>query len=128
MSPASSAPGRLDDATHRTLGKSLFNHVWTLLDQDTRTPEETGLMIHACHASNWHWRQVGEPVHFVRGEWQLSRVYAEAKRAEPARYHGQRCLELCQEHGIADFDLAFAHEALARAARVAGDAENAISP
>jgi hypothetical protein len=30
-------------------------------------------------------------------------------------------LELCQEHGIGDWDLAFAHEALARASAVDGD-------
>ncbi|MGN6611590.1 MAG: hypothetical protein ACTHLJ_07420 [Angustibacter sp.] len=30
-------------------------------------------------------------------------------------------LDLCQEHGIGDWDLAFAHEALARAHAVAGD-------
>jgi hypothetical protein len=28
---------------------------------------------------------------------------------------------LCEEHGIADWDIAFAHEAIARALRIAGD-------
>jgi hypothetical protein len=48
-------------------------------------------------------------------------VYAVLGRAEPAEHHARRCLELCEEHGIGDFDLAYAHEALARAAAVAGD-------
>lgn len=43
------------------------------------------------------------------------------KRAEPALYHGQRALEICQANGIADFDIAFAYEALARANAVAGN-------
>jgi hypothetical protein len=36
-------------------------------------------------------------------------------------WHAQRCRALCEEHGIGDFDIAFAHEAIARAARVGGD-------
>ena len=36
--------------------------------------------------------------------------------------HGARCLQICAEHEIADFDLALAYEALARAHAVAGDA------
>jgi hypothetical protein len=43
-------------------------------------------------------------------------------RAEPALFHAQECLEICQEHGYGDFDLAFAYEAVARAHAVAGDA------
>ncbi len=34
-------------------------------------------------------------------------------------------LQICQENGIGDWDLAFAYEALARAYAVAGDAEQA---
>ncbi len=41
--------------------------------------------------------------------------------AEPALWHANRCLALCEENGIGDWDLAFAHEAIARALRVAGD-------
>ena len=65
--------------------------------------------------------QVGTPENLERGEWQVSRVYSVLGRSEPAIYHARRCLELCQAHNIADWDLAFAYEALARAALVAGD-------
>lgn len=106
---------------HRRLAVSLFNYVWTLLDKPERTSEQDDEMIHAAHASRYHWGQVGEPVNFARGEWQIARVYAVLKCPEPARYHAQRCLDICLENGIGDFDLAFAYEALARAAAVAGD-------
>jgi hypothetical protein len=46
-------------------------------------------------------------------------------RAEPALHHARRCLELCEEHGIGDFDLAYAYEALARAHAVAGASDEA---
>src|SRR5687767_11503363 len=78
-------------------------------------------MIHAAHASRHFWGRVGAPENRARGEWQCSRVYAVLGRGEPAIHHAKRCLELCEEHGIGDWDLAFAYEALARAHRAGGD-------
>jgi hypothetical protein len=60
----------------RRLAVDLFNHVWTLLDKPDRTPAEDDEMIHAAHASRFDWAEVGAPVNLVRGEWQVSRVYA----------------------------------------------------
>ena len=105
---------------HRRLAAELFNRVWTLLEQPARTQTEDDTMLHAAHASRFHWGEIGEPVNLARGEWQVSRVYAVLGRAEPALFHARRCLELCQAHEIGDFDLAFAYEALARANAVAG--------
>jgi DNA-binding transcriptional MerR regulator len=115
------APATVDDATHRQLAVDLFNHVWTLIERDDRTPMQDDEMLHAAHASRHHWGLVGEPANLARGEWQCSRVYAVLGRAEPSLWHARRCLALCEEHGIADWDIAFAHEAIARAHRVAGD-------
>jgi hypothetical protein len=109
----------------KQMAKDLFNRVWVLLEADSRTPAEDDEMIHAAHASRYHWGVVGEPVNLVRGEWQCSRVYAVLGRAEPALWHGRRCLDLCDEHRIGDFDLAYAYEALARASKTAGDAGSA---
>jgi hypothetical protein len=110
---------------HLQCGKSLFNFTWTLLEKPNRSDDEAELMVHAAHASAYHWRQVGEPKNFARSDWQLARVYAMCRRGEPAMHHAKRCLALCNEHGIAGFDLAFAHEAIARAALVEGDAAQA---
>lgn len=111
-----------DDAVHRQLAIDLFNHVWTLLEAD-RSPAQDVEMIHAAHASRHHWGEVGTAVNAARGEWQISRVYSTLGRGEPALYHARLCLDTCTEHGIGDFDLAYAHEAMARAYRVIGDAE-----
>ena len=112
---------RLDAKLERGIAVDLFNYVWTLLEAPSRTRDQDDEMIHAAHASRYHWGRVGEPVNLARGEWQISRAYAVMCRAEPALWHAQRSLALCQEHGIADFDLAFAYEALARASSAAGD-------
>jgi DNA-binding transcriptional MerR regulator len=114
-------PTTVDAGTRRALAVELFNHVWTLFETPDRTPPQDDEMLHAAHASRYHWGEVGEPLNLARGEWQCSRVYAVLGRAEPAMWHARRCLALCEEHGIADFDIAFAWEAIARAARVAGD-------
>jgi hypothetical protein len=112
----------IDTDLDKKLGIELFNYTWELLRKPQRTREEDDTMIHAAHASRFHWGKAGTPVNLARGEWQIARVYAVLGRAEAACFHGQRCLELCQENGIGDFDLAFAYEALARAASVAGNA------
>jgi hypothetical protein len=108
--------------TTRSLRSTYFG-VWELLEKPQRTPEEDDTMLNAAHASRYHWQQVGTPINLVRGEWQISRVYATLQRAEPALYHAQRCLTICLAHAIGDFDLAFAYEALARASAISGDWE-----
>ncbi len=111
--------------THRRLAAELFNHVWSLLEKRDRDQADDDRMLHAAHASRFHWGEIGEPINFARGEWQVSRVYAVLGRAEPALFHARCCLKLCQQHAIGDFDLAFAYEALARASAVAGRPEDA---
>jgi creatinine amidohydrolase/Fe(II)-dependent formamide hydrolase-like protein len=116
-----------DEAIETTWAKGLFNRTWELLETVPRTADEDAEMVHAAHASCLHWSHVGTPVNVARGEWQCSRVYAVLGRSEPALFHARRCLALCEEHDIGDFDLAFAYEALARASAVAGDPSAATS-
>lgn len=106
---------------HRKMAVDLFNRVWELIEKTDRTAEEGDTMLHAAHASRYHWEQIGTALNLSRGEWQISRVYALLNRAEPALYHARRSLEICERNGIGDFDIAFAHEALARAAAAAQD-------
>jgi DNA-binding transcriptional MerR regulator len=111
--------------SHRHWGKTLFNDTWRLMEKEDRTPDEDAQMIHQAHASAYHWLQAGTPAHHARGHWQCSRVYCVLGRGEPALYHARFVLDICQRHGIGDWDLAFAYEALARAHAVAGDRDEA---
>ena len=119
--PRTWSAGGLDAETGRRVAVELFNETWALLARADRGPEDDARMLHMAHASRFHWGEVGQPVNLARGEWLCSRVYSVLGRAEPARYHAERCLDLCEANGIGDFDLAYAHEALARAARTGGD-------
>jgi DNA-binding transcriptional MerR regulator len=119
----------IDAATHRALGVALYNHTWTLLEKADRTPAETDEMIHSAHASRFHWSRAdgSEPVNLARGEWQCSRVYAVLGRGEPALWHARRCLAIDEAAGAADWDIASAYEAMARATGVAGDPDAAAA-
>jgi len=115
---------QVSSATHEQLAKQLFNKTWDYLDMRERAPEDEINMIHCAHASRYHWGVVGEALQLERGEWQVSRVYSVLGRSEPALYHAKKCLEICRQNGIGDFDIAFAYEALARAHGLAGDHGN----
>jgi hypothetical protein len=106
---------------HRQLGIDLFNRTWELMDVEDRSPDDDDTLLATAYASLYHWKQVGTPENSSRGEWQVSRVYTVLGRAEPALHHAGRCLAICQAHGIGDWDLAYAYEALARASVTAGD-------
>ena len=129
--PARTPIDGLDEATHRQLGKDLFNHTWTLIEKADRTPLETDEMLHATHASAFHWsRGGGTLANAARGQWQIARVYSTLGRGEAALWHAHRCLELVEAAvgaGVADdWDMPAALEGLARAQAVAGDRSAAI--
>jgi hypothetical protein len=110
-------------SAERQLGVDLFNGVWRLIE----SREDDDRMLHMAHASRFHWGEAPErrAENLARGEWIVSRVYVLLGRAEPAIWHARRCLDHCREADIADWDLAYAYEALARAHGLAGAAEAA---
>jgi len=111
----------------RQLAVDLFNCTWTLLELPARTPEQGDELIDTAHASAYHWLQVGTAANRARSQWQLSRVYVVLGRPEPALHHAHRCLAWCEANpeALEDWDLPYAHEALARAHALAGDADEA---
>lgn len=123
--PAGTADTDLLEAdTHRRLGVDLFNRVWRLLETEERDAEQDDEMVHAAHASRWHWSRSGAsdlPQRLAVGEWQCSRVYAVLGRAEPALHHAKRCVAIAEAGGLEDWVAASAYEAMARASSVAGD-------
>lgn len=121
----------LDATVHRRLGVELFNFVWTLIEKADRTPVETDQMIHAAHASRYHWSKAGTVVNLGRGEGQIARVYAALGRREATRWHAARCLAYVEAAIMAgeadDWDLPAAYEVMARAAAVSGDSAEALA-
>lgn len=110
----------------RQLATDLFNLVWTLLEQPGRSAEDDDRMVHAAHASRYHWGQVGGPEQIAIGEWQCARVYSVLGRSEPALHHARRCLAIASIADVPAWLVASAHEGLARACLVAGNREEAL--
>lgn len=112
---------------HKHFGATVNGEVWELLGRSERTSDDDALMVHAAHASQYHWLKAGTAVHHQRGEWLVSHVYAELGLGEAALRHAQRCLRLTEasRSKMEDFDLAYAYEALARANAIAGSAKDA---
>lgn len=110
---------------HRWFSADCFNRVWALLEKPDRTAEESERMISLAHASLAHWRERTDCTarNLSVGCWQVSRVYAVLRQPENARRYGQLCLELST--GEEPFYLGYAHEALARAGKLSGDASAA---
>ena len=123
--------GQFDELEwHRKTAVKLFNATWDLIDKKDRTIEDNDEMIHSAHSSRYHWGQVVSagvpdtgPINLERGEWQISRVYSILNRPHAAMYHAQRCIDICEENTIGDFDLAFAYESMARACAIMGNKE-----
>ncbi len=106
---------------HRQLAVSLFSRTWELLDQETRSDRDKDEMLTAAFTSRYHWLQVGEPKNFAISDWQVSRVAAVLGYPDLAEAYGQRSLETASRAQLGPFYEGYAHEALARAARLAGN-------
>ena len=115
MDPEASASPLSIEQFHRKMAADLFNGVWALLEKEERNCAETDRMIHAAHASRFHWEFGGSPVNLAIGEWQCSRVHAVVNQPDAAVYHALRYLELAEDYQLGAFHVAYAHEALARA-------------
>lgn len=100
---------------HRELAEELFSQVLALLERTDRTCAENDRMIHAAHASRFHYDFGGNPLNWGLGEWQCSRVHTALGQADAALYHGWRYLEIAESYGLGPFHFAYAHTALASA-------------
>lgn len=101
---------------HKKLSADCFNRAWELLDKEGRTKEENERMISLAHASLAHWRMREDCTdqNLSIGYWQIARVYAVLGQGANACRYGELCLRVSGKEP--PFYLAYAHEALARAA------------
>jgi hypothetical protein len=113
---------------HRHFAIQFNGMTWDLLDKADRTSEEDERMLYSAFASCRHWLEAGTGMHHQRGEWMIARVYSVLGLGEAAVRHANRCLDLTGQHAgeMADFDWAFAYEAVARANAVIGNRDKAL--
>jgi hypothetical protein len=107
--------------------KSIHGRVWELLEREGRSPAEAEEMLHAAHASLYHWIRAGTGLHHQRGVWLIARVHTVLGNTERAVSYANHCREITEQDAdlMQDFDLAFSYECAARAFALAGDRDQA---
>jgi hypothetical protein len=112
---------------HRWFGVALNNGIWDKLEDESvgpdMAPEERERLLYSAYASAYHWMNVGTAANHARGEHLIARTALKVGYAEEGLRHARRCLELVEQHPdvMEDWDVAFAHEALARALAATAD-------
>ena len=117
----SAAPFDLAKA-NRWFAIELNNRAWDLLEKRDRSEAETAEMIHAAHASTYHWGQAGTGIHAVRARNLLATVYVAAGCGQSAwgyAQEGLRALDGLQEDST-PFDRGAILGSLAQSARLIG--------
>jgi hypothetical protein len=112
----------------RWFAVELNNGTWDVVDGglSERSPQaEREQALYAAYAAAHHWRQVGTVANQGRAEHLIATVAVMTGLSDVARRHADRYAELIAEHpaAFADWDRAFAAEAVARVAARAGDAD-----
>ncbi len=120
-----------DDAQadwHRAQGIECNNTTWEMIEAD-RTPENDEEMLRRAYASTYHWARARgrTPANDARGQWLLAKAHLLAGLPERSLHYADSCMSITNEHGLVDFDLAYAHEARARALRALGRNKEAMT-
>lgn len=112
---------------HRMQAIEANNSTWDLIQEPERNADEDEDMLRRAYAAAYHWdRAAGRsPGNAARADWLLAKVHLHVGRTELSLHYAERCLATCLEHGLVDFDLAYAHEASARALMALGRVDDA---
>jgi uncharacterized protein YndB with AHSA1/START domain len=104
---------------HRTQAIDANNAVWDALAAD---PPDATEVLSRAYAAAYHWkRALGRtPANDARAAWLLARCHAVLGNGELALHHADECAAVVAGAHLADFDLAYAHEARARALAALG--------
>ena len=119
----------VDPSAHRSLAIEANNSTWEILSKPTDqiSAEEAEEMTRRAYAAAYHWQRAegSTPANSARADWLLSRVWVVRGAGTQAMNYARRCMATCEASSLADFDLAYAHEALARAYACLGQAPEA---
>lgn len=111
------------DEVHREIGVNRFNATWDLIDMGRkRSPDDDVEMLLSAMTSRWHWGRVGGPEEMTTGDWQIAHVASLLGLGDLALLFASRNLTTAEAQGWDGWRLASAHEGMARASAVRGDA------
>ena len=126
VEPDDPAPAEGD--WHRRQGIEATNAAFELLsdDRDAEADEE---LLRLAYAAAYHWERAQDagPAHAVRADYLVSRSLTATGLPDRGLVSADRALARCAEHGLSDFDLAYALEARARALHALGRHDEATA-
>ncbi|MEX0846248.1 MAG: hypothetical protein WD023_00580 [Ilumatobacteraceae bacterium] len=111
----------MDDAEHRAQAIECNNATWEMIGGE-RTPANDEEMLRRAYAAAYHWQRAAGrgPENEVRAQWLLAKVHLLAGHPGMSLEYADACAQQCTDNGLADFDLAYAYEARARALQAMG--------
>jgi hypothetical protein len=112
-----------EEGWHRHFAVARFNATWELIERSDRTPDEDLLMLLSAMTSRWHWESVGGEQQRRNGDWQVAHVASLLGFGDVALRFAQRTLASAEAGHLDGWELASAHEGMARAYAALGDAE-----
>lgn len=106
-----------DTDWHRSQAVAANNSIWELLTKATRTAQEDEELLRRAYTAAYHWQRTDSagPENEARAAYMIAKSLLATGQPSRALITAQHCLEVCLEHGLVDFDLAYAHEVLTRA-------------
>ncbi len=124
VAPSSPAPDEGD--WHRRQGVAATHGAFELLAQQPGEARDEQL-LRLVYAAAYHWERAADagPAHRARASYLVSRALTATGQPERGLVSANSTLATCREHGLVDFDLAYAHEARARALHALGRSEEA---
>jgi uncharacterized protein YndB with AHSA1/START domain len=112
---------------HRAQAVESNNSVWELVDMQDRTPDQDEELLRRAYAAAYHWQRAAgaQPANEARASYLIARALLLTGQPQASLRSADRCLAVCRTNQLADFDLAYAYEARARALAALGRAEEA---
>ena len=114
--PAAAAED-VDGETHRRFAIEANNAAWELIGRDDLDAAEAEDLMRRVYAAAYHWARAARrgPENEARAEYMIAKANWRLDRGEAALHHARRCLAATETAGLADYDLAYAHEVMTRA-------------
>ncbi len=115
---------------HRAQGVEANNSIWELVEKADRCDDDDEELLRRAYAAAYHWQRApyAGPENEARASYMIAKALLLTGQPEASLRSADRVLRTCRDHGLVDFDLAYAHEARARALDALGrhqDAERA---
>ncbi len=116
-----------DGDWHRRQAVEANNAVWELVGAPERSPDQDEDLLRRAYAAAYHWQRAtgAGPENEARASYLVAKALLLTGQPEASLRSADRCLDVCTRNGLEDFDLAYAHEARARALQALGRPDEA---